>query len=37
MSEELLELKLKVTLEQVMKTQRAGRSIALLFLKHGIR
>jgi len=39
MSEELLELKLnvRVTLEQVMKAQKAGRGIALLFLKHRIR
>jgi hypothetical protein len=37
MSEELLELKLKVILEQVMKAQREGRGITLLFLKHGIR
>jgi hypothetical protein len=38
-SEELFELKLKVkvTLEEVMKVHRAGRSIALLFLEQGIR
>jgi len=39
MSGELLALKLKVkvTLEQVKKAQKAGRGIAVLFLKHGIR
>jgi hypothetical protein len=38
MSEEWLDfkLKVKVTLEQVMKVQMAGRGIALLFLKHEI-
>ena len=37
MSEELLKLKVKVTLEQVTKAQKAGRGIALLFPKHDIR